>query len=220
MVRDGHLVGCLLNVPIDWSSGVPAAGLPEVVFSPRLYDSYSYFTDEERAEWGIPLLDSIENLEWGVQTNLHSLDWSPGGDELALQWVDPGLEPDGSSSLKVISFTEAGEEVRVLAGAIGVYPCWSLDGSKIAVEGGSGIYSVRPDGSGLVRLTQSVNTSREQRYQYAPCFSPDGAYLAFHEYLYKGKSVTYNVLRVPAAGGAAVNLTSDTGNGSYPRWRP
>ena len=50
-------------------------------------------------------------------------------------------------------------------------------------------------------------------------WSPDGAYLAYAERVIGGNRTTYNIRRVPAAGGSSTSLTSD-GNSSMTRWRP
>src|SRR5690606_810155 len=82
-------------------------------------------------------------------------------------------------------------------------PAWSPDGSKLAVvltlHGGSQIYLINADGSGLQRISQSPGIDTE------PSFSPDGRWLMFTS----DRGGSPQIYRMPVSGGAAERLTFD-----------
>lgn len=193
-----EFIGCLFVVPVDWSGGVPIAGPPTVVFEDRrpIYDEWGNF--------------SYEGFD---EVSLAKHDWSPAGDEAVLtRWVwGEGWVLD------IATFTESGVATRRLA--YGANPEWSPDGARIAFDDG-GIWTINPDGTEVVQLTVSTSGKSGTTRQYSASWSPDAAFLAFTQEVIKGGKGTLSVLRIPAAGGTAVSLTSDVGNAWLPRWRP
>ena len=93
-------------------------------------------------------------------------------------------------------------------------PAWSPDGRQLAIvltrDGGSHIYLVRPDGSGLNQITFGGLIDTE------PCFSPDGQSLIFASD--RGGSV--QIYRMSVDGGKAERLTFEGGNNFSPRYSP
>lgn len=201
-------IGRLFVIDIDWSSGVPLASVPVVVFEMRR-----------------PVFDEFGNysFEGYDEVNLERHDWAPWGNEVALtRWVwGTGYVLD------ILTFTDTAVESRPLATRAG-NPQWSPDGSRIAFNRiqRSGkqdiidVWSIHPDGTNSVQLTKYVS-GREYNgtSQHVPTWSPDGAYLAYAERVISSSKTTWNICRIPAAGGTKINLTSD-GKSSYPRWRP
>lgn len=199
-------IGQLIVIPVAWTDGAPSAGAPTVALELRR----PYFD-----EWGNDLWNDYE-----VSLGRH--DWSPAGDEVALtRWVwGTGYVLD------VVRSTETGLETRQLAtGAAN--PVWAPDGSRIAFNRlqGSGyqdiqeIWTIKPDAADAVRLTGYVSgKGYNGTGQYLPTWSPDGAFLAYTEKVISSSKTTYNIRRVPAAGGSPVSLTTD-GNSNVPRWR-
>jgi hypothetical protein len=123
-------------------------------------------------------------------------DWSPDGSQVAYDlWSPPG---SGHYALKIADRLTG--QIRLLA-AESVEPAWSPYGSRIAFRDLSegGICTIRPDGSGELRLTNSG---------FAPVWSPDGKHIAYTSSA-SPKNVAYDVFRVSASGGSAVNLTRD-----------
>ena len=80
-------------------------------------------------------------------------------------------------------------------------PAWSPDGSRLAValsrEGGSQIFTVNPDGSGIRRLMTSSSIDTE------PVYSPDGQFI----YFTSDRGGSPQVYRMPAGGGDAQRVT-------------
>jgi TolB protein len=95
--------------------------------------------------------------------------WSPDGRRIAYLEGNPGGAP-----LSVVNADGTGK--RRLTGPLMVdlgSPSWSQDGRTIAFTGGSVIYSVHADGSGLRKLTAGPG------FNFAPRWSPDGRRILF-----------------------------------------
>jgi TolB protein len=91
--------------------------------------------------------------------------YSPDGDQIAFVAA-------ASGRLDLCVADARGERVRTLTSdsAVEASPSWSADGSRIAFvssrAGQAQAYSIRPDGSGLTRLTAA--SGEEQAVRYAP----------------------------------------------------
>jgi TolB protein len=93
-------------------------------------------------------------------------------------------------------------------------PAWSPDGKTLAVtlsrEGGSQIFLVNPDGSGVRRITTSASIDTEPRY------SPDGKWL----YFTSDRGGTPQIYRMPATGGEPQRITFEGSYNVSPRPSP
>ena len=93
-------------------------------------------------------------------------------------------------------------------------PAWSPDGGTLAVslsrDGGSQIYLVNPDGSGVRRITQSASIDTEPR------FSPDGQWIFFTS----DRGGSPQIYRMPAGGGSAQRVTFEGPYNVSPRISP
>jgi Tol biopolymer transport system component len=109
-------------------------------------------------------------------------------------------------------------------GAFEADPTWSPDGARIAFTrrvvnatcpsiGCLEIFVMNADGSGATRLTAAPTDGVDNR---SPAWSPDGAWIAYATTRYGAK----DVMRIPAAGGSPVRLTTDPAHDDVPAWSP
>ena len=95
-------------------------------------------------------------------------------------------------------------------------PDWSPGGRQIVFSVAAptalqGIWVVGNNGSHRRRLTTGTDAR--------PAWSPDGSEIAFQRY--DASSQTFGIFVVPAAGGAATDLKSDSGHSDFePAWSP
>jgi len=107
--------------------------------------------------------------------------WSPEGNRLVLAGEEVALKPWSrltESHLSIVDL-ETGEVARIPVERDAVQPAWSPDGRWVAFwglpkEGGQrDLWMVRPDGSGLVQLTD------DPALDWSPSWSADGRRLYF-----------------------------------------
>jgi len=103
----------------------------------------------------------------------YSPDWSPDGKRIVYEYYE--IASARHSKILVISTDGAGELVELTPE---IHSCvsssWSPDGTKIAFNCGGDIYTVKPDGTELVKLTRQNGGSNRM-----PIWSPDGSRIAF-----------------------------------------
>ena len=132
--------------------------------------------------------------------------YSPDGRHLAFEsrrtgqsaiWMSDG---DGSNLVEV--FSRAGKHSGT--------PRWSPDSQRLAfdssAEGNFDIYVIRPGSRQPVRLTSEASDDA------IPAWSPDGGAI----YFTSNRSGRYEVWKVPATGGAAVQVTRSGGHCVHP----
>ena len=142
--------------------------------------------------------------------------WSPDG-----EWV--AFNRDNHTGVDLWLIDRAGNREHQLThlGSVSAEPAWSPDGSRIVFQyvdnatGMQDLYTIRPDGTGLTRITNTPDAD-----EVLASFSPDGASLAYGYVTYSGADAFAHVRVSQANGGGAHNITSDAINGGRPGWSP
>jgi TolB protein len=190
----------------------------------------------KKGAWGIYMLDldrkKDERLLSGTGTHIAG-DFFSSNNEFALSSsragtrgieVSPAISPDGKAvafvsdmggSAQIYSMDKIGyNKTRITyEGRYNTSPTWSPRGDMLAFsgshEGKNQIFVVRPDGTGLKRITEDGNNEQ-------PVYSPDGRFIAFTSDR-QGKKGIY-VMR--ANGEEQRRITSRDIVASDPRWSP
>jgi hypothetical protein len=119
-------------------------------------------------------------------------DWSPNGKEVVYTWQDES----GFTSLYIHNIVDNKTRHLVLDA---IDALWSPDGTKIAFLR-AGIEVIKPDGTNRLALGISG---------WLGGWSPDSQHLVY-TYSWEKRSTYYaDVMRIPATGGTATNLTKD-----------
>ena len=97
--------------------------------------------------------------------------WSPDGKRIAF------THGTATTAYGIWVMNADGNEKTYLGP--GFSPSWSPDGSKIVFDDGSDLFDMNADGSGVVRLTATV-----EEQETSPAWSPDGTRIAFVRLIY------------------------------------
>ena len=135
--------------------------------------------------------------------------WSPDGRRLAYVSFE-----NKKPVVYVHSLLDGKRQVAANFKGSNSAPAWSPDGKTLAVslsrEGGSQIFLINPDGSGLRRLTASPAIDTEPR------FSPDGKWI----YFTSDRGGSPQIYRMPSTGGEAQRITFEGSYNVSPRVSP
>ena len=99
-----------------------------------------------------------------IRPCVHDRLWRRAGDSNQSVIVNS----DGSSPRRLTSYVLDGRNTAIAGFS------WSPDGTRLVFSNAQDLYSIRPDGSNLVNLTESPS-----EYEYDPIWSPDGTRILF-----------------------------------------
>ena len=146
--------------------------------------------------------------------------WSPDGTRIAFTrnlLDDQGVE----TGSVIVVMDEAGHQREVPLGT-GYHsaPTWAPSAQMIAFVRTNRIYTVRPDGANLVRLTDEPEDADVSELD--PSWSPDGSTIAYTSIVYDPASETdvqtINLIGVDGGGNQAI--TDPSLMASNPKWSP
>jgi len=132
--------------------------------------------------------------------------WSPDGKSIV--FVSDPQDGSGSGGIQVMN---ADGSSRHTIGTGGSFPSWSPDGSKIVFVGGHQLYTINPDGSGLIQLTYFPPNYGGAYYGSAysgPRYSPDGTKIVFERTLYDFTANIYEIFVINADGSNLINISN------------
>jgi TolB protein len=144
--------------------------------------------------------------------------WSPEGRRLVYR-RQPG--DDASTEIYAVGADGSGQRRLTNNDVADWGPDWSPDGRSIVWNSSVGTfgfgfygYTMRPDGSGVRRLSR--------HYVEYPAWSPDGSRIAFmaQEPGAVGSNPDYNIFVMDADGSDAHRLTTTPGSDGWPAWSP
>nr|WP_180935079.1 DUF5050 domain-containing protein [Nocardioides ungokensis] len=169
-----------------------------------------------RGDWPGPGLfriraDGSDELRLTVSLKDGFSSWSPDGRHIVFSRVYSG----NTSSLYVMRADGTHEHSIGVAGG---WPSYTPDGRRILFgntdENGGGIYSVRPDGTGLRQLTDTADDE-------SPVASPDGTQILFtRTVVNQGDPDQKDIYKINADGTGEINLTNDPADDSTATWSP
>jgi Tol biopolymer transport system component len=127
--------------------------------------------------------------------------FSPDGSQVVFISARNGI-PEASKGLDIYLIDADGKNERLVTERVEAFtPSWSPDGEWILFAGHtyrnkSGIFKVRPDGSGLEMIVEL----RKQALAYTPVWSPDGRHIAWAQWNMAGRDEPNQIMMATGDG--------------------
>jgi Tol biopolymer transport system component len=231
-----------LTVPVVVLAALALLALPAGATYPGVNGPITYSKNlEPGPEAG---LHEIFKLDGGVETQLSdstppgatipgiavNSDWSPDGSRVAF---DTATGPDALPDIAIVKADGTGQTRLTDNEWWDAFPNWSPDGRRIAFDSdgpnfpeSQGIWSMRPDGTDVRRLTDPPGEDIDSE----PAYSPDGRWLAFTRFRdtckfpnrnrFVASACTSAIYVVRLDGTGMTRLTSWGSSVASPDWSP
>jgi Tol biopolymer transport system component len=107
------------------------------------------------------------------------IDYSPDGRRIVFGRTDPNGPPGANQALFVVNLNGSGLHRITPWGFSDDDGSWSPDGTRIAFEHFGSLYTVRPDGSHLSKISLHTSSSTTAFTAFDAGWSPDGTKIVF-----------------------------------------
>jgi serine/threonine-protein kinase len=212
-----HLTGVRDVHSLSWSPD--GTRLAAVADNPTFVFGGAYLGNEATsAIWILPL-NGTPPIQVTADQHLNdSPQWGPDGRHLF--WVsDRGGSRDVYRVRLDAAGAPAGKPERLTTGADAHTISLSADGRRLAYarfRSLSNIWSIPVPAAGTVSITSARPVTTGDQTIETVDVTPDGRWLVFNS----DRSGTWQIYKMPAAGGEAIQLTTDSGGAYSPAWSP
>jgi Tol biopolymer transport system component len=144
------------------------------------------------------------------------IDYSPDGSRIVFGRTGPAGPPGNNSALFVVDTNGSGLHRITPWGFSDDDGSWSPDGTRIVFEHLGSLYTVHPDGTGLVKLALQTGSSTTAFSAFDAGWSPDGTKLVFSLRARDGAGTVREGIAIANADGSDVRMitTSPTRDAS------
>ena len=212
-----HLTGVRDVHSLSWSPD--GTRLAAVADNPTFVFGSVYFGNEATSSIWILPVNGKPAIQVTADLNLNeSPQWAPDGRHLF--WVsDRGGSRDVYRVRLDAAGAPAGKPERLTAGADAHTISLSADGRRLAYarfRSLSNIWSIPVPAAGTVSIAGARPVTTGDQTIETVDVAQDGRWLVFNS----DRSGTWQIYKMPAAGGEAIQLTTDSGGAYSPAWSP
>jgi Tol biopolymer transport system component len=150
-------------------------------------------------------------------------DYSPDGTRIAFLREDPSRPDNANRAVFTVNVDGTGL-TRVSPWGFrwtGIKAGWSPDGTNILFSSHGSLFTVHPDGSGLIKIP--LKGIENDAIAFDPSWSPDGSQIVFPMFTRSGSGPAINIYTADADGTGLTQLTHETSLAYYndsPDWGP
>jgi Tol biopolymer transport system component len=134
------------------------------------------------------------------------IDYSPDGKQIVFGRTDPNGPPGKNQALFVVNVNGTGLHRITPWGFSDDDGSWSPDGTKIVFEHFASVYSVHPDGTGLVKIPLQTRRTTTNFTAFDAGWSPDGTKLVFSLRTHAGDGTVQEGIGTANADGSDVRM--------------